>query len=150
MTDRVDLFEAAIDSLPEGLALLHGDSDGPFEVMFWNQAAVAITGHTAVDLVGRALPDNLGPLLGEAPSHDETTADPSVHPGRGFLARVRHKLGHEVSFAIWFFAMASDSESVRAYSSIRPTSSMLCLAASQAKVNRSIQARQSSKIDSRT
>jgi diguanylate cyclase (GGDEF)-like protein len=100
MTDRVDLFEAAIDSLPEGLALLHGDSDGPFEVMFWNQAAVAITGHTAVDLVGRALPDNLGPLLGEAPSHDETTADPSVHPGRGFFARVRHKLGHEVSVIV--------------------------------------------------
>jgi PAS domain-containing protein len=97
MTDRVDLFEAAIDSLPEGLALLHGDSDGPFEVMFWNQAAVAITGHTAVDLVGRALPDNLGPLLGEAPSHDETT--PEAKP---------------------------------------------------AKMNRSIQARQSSKIDSRT
>ena len=90
MTNRVDLIEAAIDSLPEGLALLHGDSGEPSEVVFWNQAAVSITGHTGFELVGRAIPDTLEALLGESPIHDETEADAITHPARGFLAQIRH------------------------------------------------------------
>ncbi len=96
MTDRVDLFEAAIDSLPEGLALLHGDSGGPFQVVFWNQAAVAITGHAGVDLIGRAVPDTLEALLGDDSGHEDTGAGAEIHSGRGSLVRVRHKMGHEV------------------------------------------------------
>lgn len=99
MTDRVDLFEAAIDSLPEGLVLLHGDSDEPFEVIFGNQAAVAITGYNEFDLVGRAVPDALMPLLGCGSKDEEETAA-TTHPGRGFMARVRHKMGHEVSVIV--------------------------------------------------
>jgi diguanylate cyclase (GGDEF)-like protein len=98
MTDRVDLFEAAIDSLPEGLALLHGDSGEPCDVVFWNQAAVAITGHTGVELVGRAIPDTLVALLGEGPIQAE--ADAASHRSRGFLAQVRHKMGYEVSVIV--------------------------------------------------
>jgi len=64
MTDRVELYEATIDSLPEGLALLHGDSGGPCHAVFWSQAAVAITGRTGFELLGRAAPDTLKPLLG--------------------------------------------------------------------------------------
>jgi diguanylate cyclase (GGDEF)-like protein/PAS domain S-box-containing protein len=100
MTDRADLFEAAIDSLPEGLALLHGDSNGPREVVFWNQAAVAITGHAGVELVGRAVPDTLEALRGEASILDEPRADAATHSERGFLARIRHKMGHEVSVIV--------------------------------------------------
>jgi len=100
MTDRVDLLEAAIDSLPEGLALLHGDSNGEREVVFWNQAAMAIVGHSGVDLVGRAAPDALAPLLGDRTRQGEPGTDAATHPGRGCLARVRHKLGHEVSVIV--------------------------------------------------
>jgi diguanylate cyclase (GGDEF)-like protein len=100
MTDRVELFEAAMDSLPEGLALLHGDPSGPGAVVFWNQAAVAITGHTGFEVVGRAVPDTLQPLLGDDSIHDETGADTATQPGGAFLARVRHNLGHEVSVIV--------------------------------------------------
>jgi len=100
MTDRVELFEAAIDSLPEGLALLHGDSGGPCEVMFWNQAAVAITGRTSFELIGRAIPDTLQPLLGEGCFRDETGGESTAQPGRGILAHIQHNLGHEVSVIV--------------------------------------------------
>lgn len=100
MTDRVELFEAAMDSLPEGFGLLVGDPGGQGEVVFWNQAAVAITGHTGFELVGRAIPDTLQPLLGDDSKHDETGADHATHPGGGFVARVRHNLGHEVSVIV--------------------------------------------------
>jgi hypothetical protein len=63
MTDRVELYEATIDSLPEGLALLHGDSGGPRHVVFWSQAAAAITGRTGFELLERAVPNTLKPLL---------------------------------------------------------------------------------------
>jgi len=97
MTDRVELFEAAIDSLPEGLALLHGVSGEPCKVVFWNQSAVAITGRTSFEIIGRPLPDTLQPLLGTACLHDETADEAAAQPGRGFLARFQHNLGHEVS-----------------------------------------------------
>jgi diguanylate cyclase (GGDEF)-like protein len=97
MTDRVDLLEAAIDSLTEGLALLHGDSNGQYEVVFWNQAAMAITGHSGVELVGRAMPDSLGSLVGKSPIQVEPIADSGKYAGRGCLVGIRHKLGHELS-----------------------------------------------------
>jgi diguanylate cyclase (GGDEF)-like protein len=100
MTDRVELFEAAIDSLPEGLALLHGDCGGPSEVVFWNQAAVAITGRTSFELIGRAIPDTLQPLLGEGCFRDETGGEPTTQSGRGILVHIQHNLGHEVSVIV--------------------------------------------------
>jgi diguanylate cyclase (GGDEF)-like protein len=100
MTDRLELYEATIDSLPEGLALLHGDSGGPIEVVFWNQAAVAITGRNGIELLGRAVPDSLKPLLGGDSVDHATGSQPSTHPAGGFLACVHHKLGHEVSVIV--------------------------------------------------
>lgn len=108
MTGRVDLLEAAMDSLPEGLALLHGDSGGLCEVAFWNRAAVAITGHAGVELVGRPVPDTLAALLGDDPIRDENGADPAMHPGRGFLARVRHKMGYDVSVSVRNLVLRND------------------------------------------
>jgi diguanylate cyclase (GGDEF)-like protein len=100
MTDRVELYEATIDSLPEGLALLHEDSGGPCEVVFWNQAAVAITGRTGFELLGRAVPDTLKALLGVDSIDDETGGEATPHSAAGFLACVHHKLGHQVSVIV--------------------------------------------------
>ena len=108
MTGRVDLFEAAIDSLPEGLALLHWDSARPCEVVFWNHAAMTITGHTGVELVGRTVPDTLEQLLGEGPIEDDPGTDCATHSERGFLARVRHKMGHEVSIIVRTLVLRDD------------------------------------------
>jgi diguanylate cyclase (GGDEF)-like protein len=100
MTDCVELYEATIDSLPEGLALLHGDSGGPCHVVFWNQAAVAITGRTGFELLGRAVPDTLKPLLGGDSMDEGIGSEAATHSGVGFLACVQHKLGHEVSVIV--------------------------------------------------
>jgi GGDEF domain-containing protein len=100
MTDLVELLEAAIDSLTEGLALLHWDSRGPCEVVFWNQAAAAITGHNGVELVGRTVPEALQALIGDGSIPDENGSGPEAHSERGCLVRVRHKLGHEIAVIV--------------------------------------------------
>ncbi len=92
MADRTELLEAALNTHPEGIALL----DLEDTVVFWNDAAEAITGHAGVDLVGRLVPEKLKPLLERyAPLMDaETDSDPrSV---RGSPVHARHKLGHDV------------------------------------------------------
>jgi diguanylate cyclase (GGDEF)-like protein len=96
MTNCVELYEAAIDSLPEGLALLHGDQGEPCKVVFWNQAAAAITGRTSLELIGRPVPDTLNPLLGGDSIEDGIGSQAAAHSAGGFLACVLHKLGHEV------------------------------------------------------
>lgn len=88
MTNRTELFEAALDSIPEGVALL-GDEG---EVVFWSRTAAAITGFARADLTGQAIPAELEPLLADAARPEET----GPHPRRGALLRMRHKLGHEV------------------------------------------------------
>ena len=91
MTDRTELLEATLNSLPEGIALL----DEECNVVFWNQAAEAITGHAGLDLVGRPAPETLRPLLERyAPPGDR---EPDPQPRRGFPVHARHKLGHDVS-----------------------------------------------------
>jgi diguanylate cyclase (GGDEF)-like protein/PAS domain S-box-containing protein len=91
--DRAELLEAALDCLPEGVALL-GES---CQVEFWNQAAHAITGYTGLDLVGRSAPAELAPLLESncCPGGLEICAHPEA--ARAALVHLQHKLGHEVS-----------------------------------------------------
>lgn len=92
MTDRTELLDAALDSIPEGVVLLGEEG----EVVFWNRAAETITGHARVELVGRAVPVTLNALLnGSTPQEDE---DPGLgtQPGRGCLVHVPHKLGYDV------------------------------------------------------
>jgi diguanylate cyclase (GGDEF)-like protein/PAS domain S-box-containing protein len=93
MSDCAELLEATLDGLPEGAALL--DENG--HLMFWNQAAHAITGYAAVDVVGRTAPEALKPLLECRPSPGGTGSGSYTESGRGFLVRAQHKLGHEVS-----------------------------------------------------
>jgi diguanylate cyclase (GGDEF)-like protein/PAS domain S-box-containing protein len=97
MADRAELLEATLDGLPEGVALLGEDC----RLAFWNQAAQAITGFAALEMVGRPTPEPLRPLLewwdldGNAEAGANHAA--SAETGQGFLVHARHKLGHEVA-----------------------------------------------------
>jgi hypothetical protein len=82
MTDRIELLEAAIDSLPEGFALLHGDSRERGEVALWNQAAAAITVHAGIELVGRVVRASQTATLSELPGKAQS-AMPSSFPAGG-------------------------------------------------------------------
>jgi len=97
MTNRTELLEAALDSLPEGVALLGEDCC----VSFWNQAAQAITGFAAPEIVGRSTPDQLRPLLEcwDVLGSSESGASQSLESetGQAFLIHAHHKLGHEMA-----------------------------------------------------
>jgi diguanylate cyclase (GGDEF)-like protein len=93
MSDRAELLEATLDSLPEGAALL-GDN---CEVVFWNQAAQAITGYAAQDVIGRSAPETLKPLLECCPSPGICGTGTSHEAGRGFLVHAQHRMGHDFS-----------------------------------------------------
>jgi len=87
MADRVELLEAALDSRPDGIALLGPGGD----VVFWNRAAEAITGFTGIEVLGQPVSDALEPLLDAALQED---LPPGPQPSHGSLVHARHKLGH--------------------------------------------------------
>lgn len=93
MTDRTELLEATLEILPEGVALFGENC----QVAFWNQAAQAITGYAAMEMLGRPAPDALMALLESSPCAAEAGTAPGHEPGRGFLVQAHHKLGHDVS-----------------------------------------------------
>ncbi len=92
MTDRTELLEAALDSLPDGMALASAEG----EVVFWNQAAQGITGYTAMEVLARRLPEGLEPLLFEEGGNGVSHICVAPPEGRRALVRARHKLGHGV------------------------------------------------------
>jgi PAS domain S-box-containing protein/diguanylate cyclase (GGDEF)-like protein len=88
MGDRVELLEAALDSRPDGIALLDEDR----AVVFWNHAAEAMTGYSGAEVLGRGLPDLLESLAQDAALQQDLP--PGPQPSHGTLVYVRHKLGH--------------------------------------------------------
>jgi diguanylate cyclase (GGDEF)-like protein/PAS domain S-box-containing protein len=92
MADRTELLEVALDSLPEGLALL--GSEG--QIMLWNRAAEAITGYGSADLLSRQAPEQLEPLLMASPGPGDREAWTGSESGRGVMVHFQHKLGHDV------------------------------------------------------
>lgn len=90
MADRSELVEAALDMMPEGVAVV----DANCQVAFWNLAARDITGFAGIDLVGRPLPEGLKALV------EKIGADAAMESGRSFPAHAQHKMGHS------FLAMA--------------------------------------------
>jgi diguanylate cyclase (GGDEF)-like protein/PAS domain S-box-containing protein len=92
MIDRAELLEAALDSRPDGIALLGLDN----EVVYWNPAAEAITGYGSIDLLSRPIPDSLEPLLLDAVLQHNPPLGSGQPPTRGSVVHVRHKLGHEM------------------------------------------------------
>ena len=92
MTDRTELFEAALNSLPEGIALLGAEG----QVVFWNRSAEAITGYAGMDLLSRQVPEPLELLLLASPKPGDQDAGAEPQTGRGAMVRFQHQLGHEV------------------------------------------------------
>ncbi len=94
MTDRAELLEAALDSLPEGIALLDLES----KVVFWNRAAEAITGYAGADILSRPAPEGLLSLLVyEAWQKDQQPGSAANQgPGRGSLVEFHHRMGHNL------------------------------------------------------
>jgi diguanylate cyclase (GGDEF)-like protein/PAS domain S-box-containing protein len=92
MTDRMELLEAALDILPDGIALA-GLKGG---VTFWNSAAEAITGHARANLLGRRVSDALETLIVGGARQWTIQTDAGLHPGGRSLVHIRHHLGHEL------------------------------------------------------
>jgi diguanylate cyclase (GGDEF)-like protein/PAS domain S-box-containing protein len=90
MTDRAELLEAALDSRSDGIALLGATN----EIVFWNRAAEAITGHTGLEILHRPSPAALEQLLN--PAIEPESATGSMPQARGFIVEAEHKLGHKV------------------------------------------------------
>jgi PAS domain S-box-containing protein len=93
MTDRTELLEAALDSLPEGIALLNDECD----VVFWNQAAESITGYPASEVVFKSVPETLKLLLRCRGSQDGAEDETGLEQEHGSLVCARHKLGHDLT-----------------------------------------------------
>ena len=92
MADRAELVESTLDMLLEGVAVL----DGEGHVAFWNQAARAISGYAAMDLLGRPSPDGLKTLLDGISAHGAQEPGYGAESGHGYLAHARHSMGHDV------------------------------------------------------
>jgi diguanylate cyclase (GGDEF)-like protein/PAS domain S-box-containing protein len=89
MVNRAELLEAALDSFPNGIALL----DGEGRVLFWNRAAEAITGYAGMDLLSRPLPEQ---LLLDSLGLDAQAAGVEEWPEGESMVRFQHKMGHEM------------------------------------------------------
>jgi diguanylate cyclase (GGDEF)-like protein/PAS domain S-box-containing protein len=92
MADSAELIEVALDSLPEGIALLGGQC----QIVFWNQAAAAITGYARADLLSRQAPEPLQPLLTACSRQGDEVAGAVAQAGRGVMVHFQHKLGHDI------------------------------------------------------
>jgi diguanylate cyclase (GGDEF)-like protein/PAS domain S-box-containing protein len=91
MSDCAELLESALDGLQDGIALFGMAG----EIAFWNQAAEAVTGYAAVEVVGRMAPHGLESL---APGNTQLKY---LHEfGSGALIKARHKLGHEMQVMV--------------------------------------------------
>jgi PAS domain S-box-containing protein len=90
MTDRIELIEAALDSMSDGLGLFGRDG----EVVLWNQAAQGMTGYTAMELLGRAVPESLEALLEAGRNMEQPSSD--LADRHRSVVQARHKLGHFV------------------------------------------------------
>ena len=56
MSDRVEMLEAVLDLMDEGVAILDDES----KILFWNKAAAAFTGQgSPEDLISRRCPEHL-------------------------------------------------------------------------------------------
>lgn len=92
MTERAELLAIALDSLPEGLALL--DAEG--KVMLWNRAAEAVTGYTGAELLSREVPAPLEPLLLACLKPGEREDNVETQPGNSVMVHFQHRLSHEL------------------------------------------------------
>ena len=55
MRDRVEILEATLNLMEEGVVIL-GENE---EVLLWNKAAAAVTGYQSEELTGQRCPEHL-------------------------------------------------------------------------------------------
>src|ERR1700723_3216601 len=103
--NHVEILEAVLSELEDGIAILDGES----HVLFWNPAAVAFTGHQSAELLSRSLPADFyevdthhhaSSLVTEDPDRKKTSifgskaaATPAERPA---LVHLRHSQGHSL------------------------------------------------------
>ena len=92
MADRVELLEAALDSLGGG----RGSRRSEWRVALWNRAAETITDSTSGETVGARCARHWMRWWWAARSTGSGRPMRRRRPGRGSLVHVRHKVGHEV------------------------------------------------------
>jgi diguanylate cyclase (GGDEF)-like protein/PAS domain S-box-containing protein len=90
MVDRTELLESALDALLDGIAVFNPER----EVVFWNRAAESITGYAGLEIVGKALPETVGPRAPQRLLLEELQGSENADTGRSTLVKTRHKLGH--------------------------------------------------------
>jgi diguanylate cyclase (GGDEF)-like protein/PAS domain S-box-containing protein len=101
MADRTELLEVAMDSIPEGVALLGGEG----QIMLWNRSAEAITGYVSADLLSRQAPEPLEPLLLAGARLVNIEPDAGGQLGHRTLVHASHKQGHEVPVMARYFVL---------------------------------------------
>jgi diguanylate cyclase (GGDEF)-like protein len=104
MRDRVEMLEATLNLMDEGVVIL----DEREEVLFWNRAAATITGYPAEELMGKRCPDDLyrvdedhrsiveaddAPCVPDLPEDDPATEGRLQRPT---LVSMGHKLGYSL------------------------------------------------------
>jgi diguanylate cyclase (GGDEF)-like protein/PAS domain S-box-containing protein len=92
MSDCTELLEAALDVLPDGLALMGTAGN----IAFWNRAAAAITGYSSSDVLGRNVRAALDQVVAGGVREWLSRTGSETLPGHGSLVQVKHRLGHEL------------------------------------------------------
>lgn len=140
MTDRNDLFEATLESVPEGIGLLGAEG----LVAYWNPAAAAISGFTSVELLGRPFPEELGHLLQFNAQASNSVLGKGERLERGSLTYLHHKAGHDVP-VIARITVLRDGFGGRIGTAVvfHPTESLDALPRGEAGDDRNVQASQS-------
>jgi PAS domain S-box-containing protein/diguanylate cyclase (GGDEF)-like protein len=93
MTDRLDLLEAALDSLAEGVAL--ADQDG--RICFWNRAAEAISGYESPKMTGKNVREVIDVLVVGGAQHWIRETNSEATSQHGSLVHLSHKDGRDVA-----------------------------------------------------
>jgi diguanylate cyclase (GGDEF)-like protein/PAS domain S-box-containing protein len=101
MADRTELLEVAMDSIPEGVALLGVEG----QIVLWNRSAEAITGYGSADLLSRQAPEPLEPLLTAGARLVNIEPDAGGQLGHRTLVHASHKQGHDVPVMARYFVL---------------------------------------------
>ena len=102
MKDRIELLEAALDCLPEGIAF--ADLEGSAKVLEpcgGSRSPVIASS----DLLGRPVRETLEDLIVGGARQWVHETDAETHPGRGSLVRVHHRLGHDLPVLVRVLAL---------------------------------------------
>jgi diguanylate cyclase (GGDEF)-like protein/PAS domain S-box-containing protein len=115
MVSRAEILEAALDLLEEGVAVLDERSN----VLFWNKAAAALTGHQREDVISLPCPEDLYRTdeehrhkVGACPALPILQQPVSEELLLPTLVSIRHKQGHAVPGMLRRVALRDSQDAV--------------------------------------